>query len=346
MSPDSYFTNIKIQQIGNSEPSRWEIFLEEKDAGRFALSSSGSGLKTILLTLINLHLIPELKEYKNKKIIYAFEELENNLHPAVQRKLFDYLYSYAIEKDTTIFVTSHSNVPINTYYQKEHTRIYHVTKKNNTSSFYEVENDNDNRNILEDLDVKASDLLQTNGIIWVEGPSDRVYINRWLEVFCNSKFKEGTDYQFLYYGGRLLSHYTTETDTDDLINVLFTNRNAAIVIDSDYKTPSSRINSTKKRIKEEFQKHNYLCWITKGKEIENYLSAGAINAKFNISLKQIEKHTLFPDYIKPYEKSFERSKVDFAHKIAPYITSQNSENILDLKKMTEKLYQEIQKWNS
>ena len=36
------------------------------------------------------HIIKE--KYKNKKIIYAFEELENNLHPALQRKLFEYIY--------------------------------------------------------------------------------------------------------------------------------------------------------------------------------------------------------------------------------------------------------------
>lgn len=346
MFPDSCFTNIKIQQIGQSEPSEWEVFLEEKDAGRFALSKSGSGLKTILLVLVNLYLIPQLKEYKNKKIVYAFEELENNLHPAVQRKLFDYLYEFAVRENTQIFITSHSNVSINTYYQKEKAKIYHVTKNNNISTINEVENYADNCEILDDLDVKASDLLQTNGIIWVEGPSDRVYINRWLEVFCNSKYKEGTDYQFLYYGGRSLSHYTTEENVDELINILTTNRNAAIVIDSDRRSANAQINNTKKRIRDEFKKYNFLCWITKGKEIENYLAAEAINKCFASDLAQIEQHDLFPEYIKKQRKSFEQSKVGFAHKVAPYITDENSKAILDLKKMILKLHEEIKRWNT
>ena len=32
--------------------------------------------------------------------------------------------------------------------------------------------------LVDDLGIKASDILQSNGIIWVEGPSDRIYINK------------------------------------------------------------------------------------------------------------------------------------------------------------------------
>ena len=87
--------------------------------------------------------------------------------------------------------------------------------------------------MLSDLDVRASDLFQSNGIIWVEGPSDRVYINRWLKVFCDSEYIEGSHYQFLYYGGKTLSHFTVDDKLDDLISILKTNKNAAIVIDSE-----------------------------------------------------------------------------------------------------------------
>ena len=59
------------------------------------MSRMGSGLKTIILVLLNLLVIPELDEYKDKKMVYGFEELENNLHPAMQRKLFEYIYEFA-----------------------------------------------------------------------------------------------------------------------------------------------------------------------------------------------------------------------------------------------------------
>jgi hypothetical protein len=39
------------------------------------------------------------------------------------------------------------------------------------------------KNILKDLDYKASDLLLSNGIIWVEGPSDVIYIELFLQLY-------------------------------------------------------------------------------------------------------------------------------------------------------------------
>ena len=66
------------------------------------------------------------------------------------------------------------------------------------------ETDNHARDILRDLRYQASDLLQTNGIIWVEGPSNRIYINRWLEL-SGSKFTEGVDYSIMFYGGACLA---------------------------------------------------------------------------------------------------------------------------------------------
>ena len=76
MAPDSRFSSIRVQEIEVGEETKWEIFLEELNGKRFALSKSGSGLKTIILMLINLHIIPHTKQYKGKNIIYAFEELE------------------------------------------------------------------------------------------------------------------------------------------------------------------------------------------------------------------------------------------------------------------------------
>lgn len=345
MAPDSVFSNIRAQEIEVGEETKWEIFLEEKNGKRFALSKSGSGLKTIILMLINLHIIPHTKKYKEKKIVYAFEELENNLHPALQRKVFNYLYDYAKKNDVRIFITTHSHIAINTYFDKSDTEIYHVTKDANGSRITSISNREGRLDILSDLDVRASDLFQSNGIIWVEGPSDRIYINKWLEVFCESKFLEGSDYQYLYYGGKNLAHLTTENGLNDLINILTTNQNAVIVIDSDKREPGNRINSTKARIKNEMLAIGGICWITEGKEIENYISTEAIKSKYGDSIPPLGQYTLFPDYIAKYDKNFSSHKVRFAKEISEYITADNSEGIMDLKKRIESIYAMIKKWN-
>ncbi len=357
MKPEASYKDIKIQRLGNdTQNAYYEIFLTEENLGRFALSQSGSGLKTIILILLNLLIIPETELYKNRKIVYAFEEIENNLHPALQRRLFDYLYKYADEHNTCIFLTTHSHVAINTFFGKDEAQIYHVIKENNVSSVKQIDNYVDKVEILNDLDVRASDLFQSNGIIWVEGPTDRIYIKRWLEVFCNNQYEEGKDYQFLYYGGRLLSHYDAtgdedmEKETEDLINILTTNRNSAIVMDSDKEYQADSINDTKKRIEKRFSDNGQFCWRTKGREIENYLSKKVLEDCFGITIRnECEQYGKYSDYIKHRKKDIGdtliNNKVPFARKVYPFITEENSKDILDLKDKIGKLYSEIKKWN-
>lgn len=346
MSPEASYSSIRVQQVEISDKLLWEIFLEEKSVGRFALSQSGSGLKTIILILLNLWIIPLLPEYKFKTVYYAFEEIENNLHPALQRRMFNYLYKYACDSNISIFITTHSHVAINTFFGKPGSKLFHVTKNDNKSEMHLIENYIDEVEILNDLDVRASDLLQTNGIIWVEGPSDRVYIKKWMEILCDPKFTEGEDYQFLYYGGRLLSHYTTDDSREDLINVLTTNKNAAILIDSDKRYQSAPINETKKRIRSEFESRELFCWITKGKEIENYISREVISeAYLDAPELQCEQYQLFPDYIMQQDASFSGGKVPFAINIAEHTTINNIGTVLDLKEKIKLLHGEIGKWN-
>lgn len=348
MGEDAHFDSIRIQQITHNNERKWEIFLKEKKQNRFALSHSGSGLKTIILMLVNLHLIPALAENKDKHFVFAFEELENNLHPALQRRIFEYLYSYTEKHNVRVFLTSHSHVAINIFYGKEKATIYHVIKENHCSAIKPIDSYFDKVGILEDLDVKASDILQSNGIIWVEGPSDRIYLKRWLEVITENKFKEGQDYQFLYYGGRLLSHYELGGDNniDGLISLLTTNRHTAIVVDSDNRTKTDSINNTKQRIKDEFEKRKCFCWITSGKEIENYLTARSINQAFNKNFlkKDIGKYHIFPNYVKKLEPNFSNKKVIFAKKVVPFFTEKDAR--FDLKKQIEMLYKKIEEWNT
>lgn len=180
MGPDATFSGIRIQQIKSSstnsdEPRNWEVFLEEED-NRYALSKSGSGLKTILLILINLYIIPDVIENSGREAIFAFEEIENNLHPALQHRLFEYLYDYSINHNKRFFITTHSHVAINAFFGRKGVSIYHVMKTKGSSSIEKIESNQRKINILDDLGVKASDIFQASGIIWVEGPSDRIYI--------------------------------------------------------------------------------------------------------------------------------------------------------------------------
>lgn len=201
MMPEAAYESIRVQQVDYNGQRLWEVFLQERGLQRVPLSKMGSGLKTIVLVLLNLLVIPRIKEYKNLQITYGFEELENNLHPALQRRLFEFLYRYAIDNNVTMYITTHSHIAINAFFDKEEASIFHVIKNNGYAEVKCIETYIDKSEILNDLDVKASDILQSNGIVWVEGPSDRIYVKRWLELFTPNEYEEGKHYQFLYYGG-------------------------------------------------------------------------------------------------------------------------------------------------
>ncbi|MFZ1530424.1 MAG: AAA family ATPase [Ferruginibacter sp.] len=185
LSPDLEFKNILPQEIEGE--GKWEIFFEDTDENVIEISRMGNGIKSILLVLLNMVVWPEINKIKRDTIVFAFEELENNLHPALQRRLFNYIESYSLKYKSTFFITSHSSIVVDMFSRNLNAQILHVTKQADTAIVKTVIDHQDGKNILKDLDYKASDLLLSNGIIWVEGPSDAIYIELILELFCKQK---------------------------------------------------------------------------------------------------------------------------------------------------------------
>lgn len=274
--PDASFTSLTAQM---HRSTLWELYLFEKGKGRIALSQSGSGLKTIIHALCYIHLLPHQSGRPLSEYIFAFEELENNLHPAMQRRLLNYIAKKAREHQFMAFFTTHSSVAIDLFNTEADAQIVHVTHDGVQATCQTVKAYIEQSGILDDLDVRASDLLQSNGVIWVEGPSDRIYLNRWIDLWSGGQLKEGSHYQCVFYGGRLLAHLSAGTEGDlepEGVSILRVNRNAAVLIDSDKRTADTEINSTKKRVCQEIEDVGGYAWVTDGREIENYLPMGLI----------------------------------------------------------------------
>lgn len=331
--------NYQSLALLSGSDNKYTISLGEQYS-EIPITDMGSGLKTLLLVFYHL----EKAKAEHTKPIFMFEELENNLHPEIQRRLFDMLYKYAVENNTTMFITTHSHVAINCLYGQDKAMIYHIKKLGiNHSTIQTINTQKDGQVILSDLGIHASDIFQTNGIIWVEGPSDRVYINAWLNVI-NPDLKENKHYTFLYYGGKNLAHFDLEEE-NELISILLTNRNSAIVIDSDIKDDKNiRINSTKERIKEEFEHNKMFCWVTEGREIENYISNKILNKKYpDKEFRQIYKYEDFKDYIKDSDSNFDNHKVLFARSLK--FEKEEELDVLDLLNKIKNLSEIIKKWN-
>lgn len=214
-----------------------------------------------------------------------------------------------------LFVASHSPVLIDEFLSRENCSIYEFNNERQRSRNPEPEKGtrgtdslvsvvrkisfgHDAHSVLDNLGARGSDLLQTNGVIWVEGPSDVIYIEKWLEMYARendlSEFKKSRNYQFQMYGGSLLARLCMFRDEEcgidefrKLVDMFSINRNAYVVIDSDAEISENgaiRDNSfrdAKEYIEKQITKKN-------GKEGRNL---GLWYEKDNIQITTIEDYT-------------------------------------------------------
>ena len=349
INPDIIFKRLLVQ---SDDSNIWEIYFEDNSGNKIALSKMGSGVKTVLLVLLNLIVKPAVEKVDVSNYVFAFEELENNIHPSLQRRLYSYLIDFSKKNSVYLFLTTHSNIVIDSFGAYDSAQLIHVVNDGSKSTTTTVLGYKQNKHILKDLDVRASDLLQSNGIIWVEGPSDRNYLNKWLELL-SPELKEGLHYSIMFYGGRLLANLTLDYDWFDkeIIPLLKINTNAYVIMDRDGKTVSTKLNLTKTRIEQEIGEK--CCWITKGREIENYLSNSVIKAWLenkgivgdfrNFENEKLENNIVQID--KADKVKYNLNKTSNSSEIVHFI-NEESFTSLDLKQKLAGLIEIIKEWNS
>jgi energy-coupling factor transporter ATP-binding protein EcfA2 len=229
-----------------------------------------------------------------KGSLCVVEEPETHLHPVLQRRLAARLTALARERKLQVFLSTHSAVFLNpATWQANYAdfAVFHVDGRN----VVRVDNaDAQHGTLLDELGTKVSDLLQSNCVVWVEGPSDRIYIRYWLKKWCAfhklNQPIENVHYVFSFYGGSVLSHFDAapQSEIDDAVSMLKLNRKSLVVMDrdNDFKwcgacgsTIRTKLSCAKYKVIDDLPER---VWVTEGYTIESYLPQAYFDKQYLI----------------------------------------------------------------
>ncbi|WKD86623.1 hypothetical protein KCTC32516_01999 [Polaribacter huanghezhanensis] len=238
---------------------------------QFPVHKLGDGLQTLIIILFPIFI------NRSKSHLVFIEEPETHLHPKWQRLLYRAMCNI---ENHTYFISTHSSVFINS----PSNSIFIVSKKNKKINLHYSDVKTEKVQILKELGYKPNDLYQTNFLLWVEGQSDKIYLNYLIQKVDNTLI-EGEDYSIMFYGGSSYKHFLMNKGDLNLDFIESLNQNYALIMDSDRSKSGERYNPKKKEIVNLFKKNKSYCWLTKLREIENYIPIEV----FKESVKTIHK---------------------------------------------------------
>lgn len=245
-----------------------------------AIYELGDGIQNLIILLYPLFF------NKDKSLLVFIEEPELSLHPGLQRLFIDTIMKPEFSS-MQFFLTTHSNHFLDMILDHSQISIYNFKKGlDKKKAIYEITNtNNEDINLLDSIGVRNSAVFLSNCTIWVEGITDRLYLNKYLEVYQKSilgekhekdRLKEDLHYSFVEYGGANIVHYSFDDNSNwEKIKASRLSTKIMVIVDED--GTSVKKESKKASRLTELQEHlkdNLI--ILPCREIENTLSEKTI----------------------------------------------------------------------
>lgn len=253
----------------------------------------GDGIQAIICTTIR----PFIEQTPT---FFFIEEPEHNLHAGMQRALIN---AFKQCPQHRYFITTQSNHFVDLTLEDNDINLISVTKNVSSQGGVTsvIQSQANNSNILKDLGVLASSVLLANCSIWVEGCTDKRYLQVYLKRFIDDlkekslsnsdviqesdklkykrryeklqSYSENLHYVFVEYQGSNITHWAF-TDNIDSNSTTSTpakklNKDIFLIADADIESKGSRVEDLKSALGDRFKK---LDW----KEIENYIPHNVI----------------------------------------------------------------------
>ncbi len=308
------------------KPARLEVALGGEPAR--PLDALGGGVEQVLVIAAAVASVD--------RPILLLEEPELGLHPATQRRLVEAL----ARASATTLLTTHSNHILD--FAHDDVRHYHLFREGGDGERRVRSLSARDAHLMKDLGVRPSSVLQANAVIWVEGPSDAIYLRAWLKAFGGAEdLVEGVHFTFAFFGGALLEHVTVDEADEGRVRLPDIHPSWFLVADSDRDEADGPLG---KRYIERLVPciHPGRQWVTAGREVEDYVSdrelAAALGGTGPAEGRVANLHAPLGDRLKSLglAESWKKKKVLLAERVVASAKGK-WDAPLDLKERVEQL---------